>query len=82
MLTDEFFNFCTTHCCHETYKNRSDYCPIADEVRMKWGTIHGGIECQSVFLQQNIKSNNIRSSEKRTIIEQSLLGGRDIKPTQ
>lgn len=55
MLTEEFCKFCTAHCCRETCKDRSDYCPIADEVRKQWGAIHGGSECQYVFYQQKNK---------------------------
>lgn len=47
----DFFFFCTSHCCRSDCRNRSDYCPIADEVREKYGCICGGSNCAAVFKQ-------------------------------
>ena len=45
-----FDNFCMKHCCRESCKERSDYCPIADKVRERYGVITGR-KCESVYYE-------------------------------
>lgn len=51
-MTDDFYKFCAQHSCREDCKNRSDYCPIADEVRSRYNGIPGGDKCEMVFRQK------------------------------
>lgn len=57
-MTNEFDKFCVLHSCREDCKNSSDYCPIADDVRNQYGAIHGGNECETVFMQQKEHKTN------------------------
>lgn len=42
--------FCMSHCCNSACVGRYDYCPIADEVRKKYGKITGN-DCEDVWYE-------------------------------
>ena len=44
-----FLDFCAAHSCASRCEERSEYCPIAEAVRDKYGAIRGGYECESVW---------------------------------
>lgn len=48
------------HC--EECRDRSDYCPIADAVRERYGAVLGGDECQNVFNQ--LKGECLRNGQR------------------
>lgn len=47
-MSYEFEQFCLAHCCAISCSDRSDYCPIADAVREKYGKIDG-THCEKEF---------------------------------
>ena len=50
-MTEDFINWCCAHSCSEWCKNREDYCPIADEVRERYGKITG-TKCEAIYLRR------------------------------
>lgn len=53
-----FWDFCASHSCCSDCKERSDYCPIAEAVRAKYGVIRGGYECEVLYEKLVLKNND------------------------
>lgn len=50
-MIDDFTRWCIMHGCATWLRGQDHYCPLADEIREKRGTITG-YDCRSLWLQK------------------------------
>lgn len=62
----KFEAFCMSHCCAPNCAYRFDYCPIADEVRKKYGKITGN-DCELIWYEWTRREEKISNEQDDSV---------------
>ena len=62
MKYKDFDDFCFRHVCAVRCRDRPDYCPIADHIRDRFGTITG-IHCEAEYQRMKGENNELLRSD-------------------